>query len=309
MPTTLLVPTSAAATAARSDAFGPAAPRAAAAEPPPLEELVIEPRKGFRGMDWPELWRFRELLYFLVWRDVKVKYKMAILGFAWAIGVPLLSMLVYGSVGVAAGFNAKISAPYFLWMLAGLLPWLFVQRAISDGGQSLVNQTALMSKIYLPRLFIPASSIGGGLFDLAINLVILAGLAAAYVVRGQFVPPLSLIALPLVLGLTVVAALGTAFLLSAMTVLYRDLRFLIPFLTQFGLWLSAVVFPSSIFGRWEPLLMLNPFAGIVAAWRSVVVGEPWKWDLVAGSVILSFALLWFGVRYFRAVERRFADIA
>ena len=287
----------------------PATARRDPPPPEPLEELVIEPRKGFRGLDWPELWRFRELLYFLIWRDVKVKYKMAILGFAWAVGVPILSMLVYGTVGMAAGFTDQIAAPYFLWMLAGLLPWLFVQRAITDGGLSLVNQVALMSKIYLPRLFIPAGSIGGGLFDLAINLVILAGLATVYAVRGQFVPSWSLLALPPVLLLTVVAALGTAFLLSAMTVLYRDLRFLIPFLTQFGLWLSAVVFPSSIFGRWEPLLLLNPFAGIVAAWRSVVVGDPWKWDLLGGSVILSLALLWFGVRYFRSVERRFADIA
>ena len=274
-----------------------------------LEETVIEPKTGWRGMDWPELWRFRELLYFLVWRDVKVKYKMAVLGFAWAVGVPLLSMLVYGTVGAAAGFDEQVEAPYLLWMLAGLLPWLFLQRAISDGGSSLVNQQQLMSKIYLPRLFIPASSVGGGLFDLGINLLILAGLAGIYSLQGRYAPTLDLLALPLVLLLTVVAALGTAFGLSALTVMYRDLRFIIPFLTQFGLWLSAVVYPSGIFGRWEWVLAFNPFAGVVSAWRSVVVGTPWQWDFIAGSVVGSVLLLIVGVRYFRGVERRFADVA
>ena len=273
------------------------------------EVLVIEPRRGFRGLDWPELWRFRELLYFLVWRDVKVKYKQAVLGFAWAVGVPLLSMLVYGGFGKAAGLGAKVEGPYFLWMFAGLLPWLFIQRAISDGGQSLVSQVPLMSKIYLPRLFIPASSIGGGLVDLFINLAILAILAAGYVAFGKFTPSWQILALPPLMLLTVIAALGVAFLLSALTVMYRDLRFIIPFMAQFGLWLSGVVIPTSTFGRYAGVFALNPFAGLVSGWRSALVGTPFDWTLLLGSLVLSPLLLLAGVAYFRSVERRFADIA
>ena len=153
----------------RLESIPPLTPSAPAASPDDgrgdaaYETLVIEPRKGWRGVDWAELYRYRELLYFLVWRDVKVRYKMAIFGFAWALAVPLLSMLVYGVVGMAAGLNDEIAAPYFFWMLAGLLPWQFIQRGLSDGGQSLVNHASLMSKIYMPRLFIPASSCGGAI--------------------------------------------------------------------------------------------------------------------------------------------------
>ena len=273
------------------------------------EVLVIEPRKGYRGVDWTELWRYRELLYFLVWRDVKVKYKLAVLGFAWAVAVPVLSMLVYGMFGNFAGLADKVKSPYFLFMLAGLLPWLFIQRSISDGGQSLVNQQALMSKIYMPRLFIPASSCGGALVDMGISLVLFCVIAAWYALRGEFVLSWQVLAVVPLLALTVVAALGTAFLLSALTVLYRDLRFLIPFISQFGLWLSAVPFPLKILGDWKPYLALNPFAGIVSGWRSALVAQPWEWELLAGSIVISPLLLVLGVWYFRRVERRFADIA
>jgi lipopolysaccharide transport system permease protein len=194
-------------------------------------------------------------------------------------------------------------------MLAGLIPWLFLNRSISDGGQSLVNQQALMSKIYMPRLFIPASSCGGALVDMGITLGLFSIVAGWYAARGAFVPSWQLIAVAPLLLLTIVAALGTAFLLSALTVLYRDLRFLIPFISQFGLWLSGVPFPISIVGKWQPLLAINPYAGIVSGWRSALVGEPWKWDLLAGSLVISPLLLVIGIWYFRRVERRFADIA
>lgn len=294
---------------AENEAGSSAAPSTDAPPAEPYETLVIEARKGWRGVDWHELFRYRELLYFLVWRDVKVRYKMAIFGFAWAIAVPVMSMLVYGVVGMAAGLADEVEAPYFLWMLAGLLPWQFIHRGLSDGGQSLVNHASLMSKIYMPRLFIPASSCGGALVDLAISLGVLGALAGYYAGRGDFSPGWHLLAVPPLLILTAVATLGTAILLSAMTVLYRDLKFLIPFMSQFGLWLSGVVFPTSIFGRYELLLAINPYAGIVSGWRSALVGAPWNWPLLAGSIILSPILLWVGVRYFRRVERRFADIA
>lgn len=275
----------------------------------PHETLVIEARKGWRGVDWKELYHYRELLFFLVWRDVKVRYKMAIFGFAWAVAVPVLSMLVYGAVGMAAGLAEEVAVPYFLWMLAGLLPWQFIQRGLSDGGQSLVNHASLMSKIYMPRLFIPASSCGGALVDLAISLGVMVVLAAYYASRGSFVPGWHVLAVVPLLLLTLMATLGTAILLSALTVLYRDLRFLIPFLSQFGLWLSGVVFPTSVFGKYEVFLAINPYAGLVSGWRSALVGAPWNWPLLAGSIILSPILLWVSVRYFRRVERRFADIA
>ncbi len=287
-------------------AGGPPLPAPAERE---LETLVIEPRKGYRGIDWQEMWRYRELLYFLVWRDVKVKYKMAVLGFAWALAVPVLQTLVYGVFGRFAGLSDEVQAPYFLYMLAGLLPWIYLQRSISDGGLSLVNQQALMSKIYLPRLFIPATSAGGGLVDMAISFAVFLALAGWYVARGEFVPSWQALAVIPLLVLTVIAAVGTAFLLSALTVLYRDLRFLIPFITQFGLWLSGVPFPPSIFGRWQSLMALNPYAGIVSGWRSALVGEPWRPQLLVGSLILCPLLLLVGVWYFRRVERRFADIA
>ncbi len=300
------VPTS---TAESTDVDVPSVRESVAARTPEPEMTIIEPRRGYRGVDWAELWRYRELLYFLVWRDVKVKYKLAILGFAWAVAVPMLSMLVYGMFGKFAGFADQVQAPYFLFMLAGLLPWLFLQRAITDGGQSLVNQQALMSKIYMPRLFIPASSVGGALVDKGISMALFTLLAASYVLRGSFAPSWNLLAVPALLLLTIVAALGTAFLLSALTVLYRDLRFLIPFISQFGLWLSGVPFPISIVGKWQPLLAVNPYAGIVSGWRSALVGTPWQWELLAGSLIISPLLLVVGIWYFRRVERRFADIA
>src|SRR4051812_18437000 len=291
-----------------------------------LPELVIRARRGWIAVDWRELWAHRELLYFLVWRDVKVRYKQAILGIAWAVLAPVMSVavftLIFGSKQM--GFAAKLppGTPSSLFIFAGLIPWLFISQGISNGGLSLVNQQNLLSKIYMPRLFIPASSIGGGLVDMFISF----GVFFIWMLFLGYIPSAQIVLLPLLLVLTFLMALGLAFVLSAMTVTYRDLRFLIPFITQIGMWLTAVVFPyKSIFLKpahtlangtfvparnYEWVLLFNPFFGIVDGFRSAMFpGWGWRpWHLLA-SCVWTAAILVFGLFYFRKTERRFADIA
>ncbi len=277
---------------------------------------MIEPRKGrglFAGIDGPyikELLRHRELLFFLVWRDVKVRYKMAALGIAWAAMVPLASTLIYGLIGAKLDFGASVNAPWLLVMAAGMTPWMFLQKCVSDGGQSLVNNQQLLSKIYLPRVFIPAASSGTSLVDMGMAFLVATGFAVFFAIRGEYVPSWNLLTIPLLVPLTVIAGAGTAVLLSGITVLYRDVRFLIPFFTQFGLWLSAVVVPlDKVLGDYAWIAAFNPYAGIVSAWRSAICGTPWQPWLILGSAVLSPLILLVGIAYFRRVERRFADIA
>jgi lipopolysaccharide transport system permease protein len=279
-----------------------------------LSELVIRPRRGWIAIDWAELWSHRELLYFLVWRDVKVRYKQAVLGVAWAVLAPVLSVLVFTLIFGARGMNINQTLPpglqdkTSLFIFAGLIPWLFISQAIGTGGLSLVNQQNLLSKIYMPRLFIPASTIGSGLVDMAISYLVF----FSWMIFSGYSPSPLIVLLPFLILLTMLLSLGMAFALSAMTVTYRDLRFLIPFITQIGMWMSAVVFPyKSVFkGKWEWLLLLNPFFGIVDSFRSAIfTGWGWKpWHLLS-SVIWTVFILVFGLFYFRKTERRFADIA
>lgn len=281
---------------------------------PPAEEPVtyIRPSSGWIGVDWAELFRYRELLNFLVWRDVKVKYKQAMLGIAWGVVLPIISLTVYASVAFASNMTQKISGnpPLLIWMFAGLLPWLFLQRAISDGGMSLVNNQTLMTKVYLPRLFLPLAACGNALVDLAINVGILSAIGVGCFVKTGWTPGWQVVFVVPLFALLLVAALGLAFTLSAATVLYRDLRFIIPFIVQFGLWLSAVPFPLNLFsGRTKMLFALNPLTGIISGFRSALAGQPWEWLHLATSIVLSFALLTFGLFYFKRVERSFADIA
>ncbi|MEO6435308.1 MAG: ABC transporter permease [Tepidisphaeraceae bacterium] len=286
-----------------------------------LPELVIRPRKGWIAVDWRELWTHRELLYFLVWRDVKVRYKQATLGIAWAVLAPVMSVLVFTLIFGRrnAGFVDDLppGLTTSLFIFAGMIPWLFISQAISNGGLSLVNQQNLLSKIYMPRLFIPASTIGSGLVDMFISF----GVFFVWMLCAGYVPSPQIVLLPLLVLLTVLLSMGCAFTLSAMTVTYRDLRFLIPFITQIGMWLSAVVYPyKSIFispetatspaKNYEWLLLFNPFFGIIDAFRSCMfAGWGWRpWHLLS-SIIWTIAILVFGLFYFRKTERRFADIA
>jgi lipopolysaccharide transport system permease protein len=272
-------------------------------------ELVIRPRKGWIAVDWRELLSHRELLLFLVWRDVKVKYKQAILGMAWAVLVPVFSVVIFTFIGKFAGFTNKVQAgvPYALFVFAGLIPWYFFQNAISGGGMSLVNQQNLLSKIYLPRMFMPASTIGSSLLDMSISFCVLFAMMGFY--RWLHPHPLQLLAIPVLLFISIVLALGMALSLSAMTVSYRDLRFLIPFLSQILMWLSAAMYPAAIFGHWQKWLAINPIFGLIGGFRSALLGQPFQFTQLIVATLVSFGLFTFGLFYFRRTERRFADIA
>lgn len=281
---------------------------------PPLTEIHIRPRRGWIGVDWAELVRYRELLSYLVWRDVKVKYKQAMLGVAWAIILPLMSLAIYGGVAKAADFQDKLigdpKPPILIWMFAGLVPWMFLQRAINDGGMALISNQPLMTKIYLPRLYLPLAALGNAMVDMLINVGLIAGLCVYVYFTTGWTPSWQIVfCIPLLLLLWI-AAMGLSFALSAATVLYRDLRFLIPFFVQFGLWLSAVPYPLSLFDEKTKLLYaINPLTGIIYGFRSAITGQPWEFLHLGTSIVMCCGLLVFGIFYFKRVERLFADIA
>jgi lipopolysaccharide transport system permease protein len=267
---------------------------------------VIQPRKGWVPIDWRELWEFRELLYFLVWRDVKIRYKQTVLGIAWAVLQPLLAMLIFT---VIFGRFAKIPSdglPYAVFVYAGLLPWAFFSSSVTQGGQSLINQQHLLTKVYLPRLFVPSASVGGALLDLAISFGVYAVILACYGV----VPGWGVIFLPVLVLLTVLAALGLSFLLAALTVSYRDFRYVVPFMMQILMYLSPVVYSVTLIPkRYQWLAAFNPMTGIIDGFRAAILGAPANPVTLGVSTAATFMLFGIGLFYFRSVERRFADIA
>lgn len=273
---------------------------------PELEETLIQARSGWIGIDWKELYRARELLFFLVWRDVKIRYKQTILGFAWAVLQPLFMMAIFTFV---FGRFAKIPSegfPYPVFVFAGLLPWTFFANGLTQGGQCLVNQQQLLTKIYFPRLYVPTATVGAFLVDFAISL----GLYALILTIYRIVPAWTIVFLPALMALTVMMTLGAVYCLSTLTVLYRDFRYVVPFLVQALMYLSPVIFPVSLIPpRFHALLALNPMCGIIEAYRSAILGTPWNWLTLAVSTASAFVLFAFGLFYFRKVERRFADVA
>jgi lipopolysaccharide transport system permease protein len=272
----------------------------------PVRELIIRPRPGWIAIDWRELWEGRELLYYLVLRDVKVRYKQTVLGVAWAVLQPLFTMLVFS---VIFGRFAKVPSdglPYAVFVFAGLLPWTFFSSNITQASQSLLTQQSLLTKIYLPRLFIPASAIGSGLVDLLVSFVVFGLLMAYYGVPVGA----GLLALPLLVALTAAASLGVGLTLAALIVTYRDFRYVVTFLVQSWMYLSPVIYPVSLVpDKWQPLLALNPMAGIIDAFRSALFALPWNVPTLLISSLSSLALLGYGLFYFRKTERSFADVA
>ena len=271
---------------------------------PPV--TVIQPRKGWIAIDWHELWESRELLYFLVLRDVSVRYKQTVLGVAWAVLQPVFSMLIFT---VIFGKLAKMPSegqPYALFVYAGLLPWMFFSNAVTTASQSLVNQQSLLTKIYLPRLFVPAAAVGGGLVDLAVSFAVFACLMLFY----GAVPGWGVLAMPMLVLMTIVAALGVGLTLAAVTVTYRDFRYVIPFMVQAWMYISPVIYPVSLVPpRWQWLLAVNPMAGIIDAYRSSLLDLPWNFLTLSVSALSAVALLTYGLFFFRKTERRFADVA
>lgn len=273
--------------------------------PPSLPTRVIEPRRGWLAINGNELWRYRELLFFLTWRDVVVRYKQTVLGILWAFIQPFLKMVVFTLI---FGKLAKIDfgdVPYAVGMYAGLLPWQFFSEALSRSSTSVVGSSNLITKVYFPRLIIPLSSVGACLVDFAISFVILIGLMFYY---GLSPTPAILVVIPLV-ALTVIAALGIGILLSALNVAYRDFHYIIPFGIQIWMFLTPVIYPVKIFPEpWQRIASLNPMAGIVEAYRSAILGRPFDWASLAVSTSMATVVFLFGLYYFRKVESRFADI-
>ena len=275
-------------------------------EPGPVHETVIQPRKRGFALDLGELARFHELLYFLSWRDIKVRYKQTVLGAAWAVLQPVLSMIIFS---VIFGKFAKIpsdGSPYPIFVYAGLLPWTFFQNAVAQSGVSLVNQSHLITKVYFPRIFIPTSSVGGVLIDFGLSFLVYVAIMFWY----MHLPGISVLLLPVLVLMTIITALGTGYFLSSLTVTYRDLRFVIPFMLQAWMFASPVVYPVTMLPeRYRWIMSLNPMTGIIGGFRSALLDKPVDWQSLAISAAVMTLIFILGVTNFRRTERRFADIA
>jgi lipopolysaccharide transport system permease protein len=269
------------------------------------DETIIKARTGWRALDLKELWAYRELLWVLTMRDIKVRYKQTVLGFAWAIIQPVMMMIVFS---IFFGQLAKMPSEgcaYPVFVYAALLPWTFFQNSVGASSNSLVGSANLVSKVYFPRLIIPLSAVGGGLVDLLISTGVLLLLMVWYGVSFS----LNLLAAPLLMGGVIFTALGIGTFLSALTVAYRDFRYVIPFMLQFWMFATPVVYPVSLVpGHWKWVYYLNPMAGLIEGFRSAFLARPFDFGALALSFVVAVALFVAGVAYFEKVERRFADI-
>jgi lipopolysaccharide transport system permease protein len=276
------------------------------------ELVVIEPARGLGSLRAAELWEYRELLQFLIWRDIKIRYKQTVLGAAWAILQPLLAAAVFTLFFGRIARIASDGVPYAAFSFAGMVLWTFFAQGLSLASNSLVGSSHLITKVYFPRLMVPVASVTAGLLDLAIALAVLLVIILA---SGLGVSP-RLLAVPIPAALALITAVGAGLWLSALNVKYRDVRFVVPFLIQMLLFVSPVIYPAStVVPRLEAaglpgwLYGLNPMAGAVEAFRWAALGvDTQPWPLVAGSTAAALARLATGIGYCRSVERFFADV-
>jgi len=256
---------------------------------------------------WKDIWRYRELFYFLAWRDILVRYKQTAIGVAWALIRPFLTMVVFT---VVFGKLAKLPSegvPYPIMVFAAMLPWQFFSSALSEASISLIGNANLISKVYFPRLIIPASSVITSFVDFLISALILIGLMVWY----QFIPSWRLLTLPFFIAVVIAVSIGVGLWLTALNVKYRDFRYIVPFIVQFGLYLSPVGFSSSIVpDRWRLLYSLNPMVGVIDGFRWAILGGDVKiyWPGFFLSLVLVFVLFVIGIWYFRKTEKTFADV-
>jgi len=271
----------------------------------PSFELVIKPRSGWQPIDWKEVILHRELLGFLIWRDIKIRYRQTLLGGLWAVLQPLVAMLIFTFVfNRLAGVHSD-GPPYPLFAFAGLAPWTFFSNSVSTSSNSLVANQQLVSKIYFPRVFIPLGSIAALLVDLCFSLVLLFGLMIKY----HWSLTYHALLLPIFIAAAFLSASGIGLALSAFNVSFRDIKYTVPFLIQMGLFVTPVIYPLHyIPARLQPLVGLNPMAGVVLGFRSALLGSPADWGLIRLSLLMSVVLFVCGLLIFRRMESRFADI-
>ncbi len=268
-------------------------------------ELVIKPRSGWQALDFREAFHYRDLFAFLVWRDIKVRYRQTILGGLWAVLQPLIAMLIFTFVfhrmaGVKSG-----GPPYPLFAFAGLVPWTFFSAGVSQSSNSLIGNQALVAKIYFPRVFIPLGSISALALDLLLSLVLFAVLLVYY----RWPLTASALLLPFFMVCAFLAAGGVGLVLSALNVNFRDVKYAVPFLIQMGIFVTPVIYPVSyVPARWRWIVALNPMTGVVLGFRRALLGSAEPWNLIGVSLGVCFALFLAGLFIFRRMERRFADI-
>ena len=267
--------------------------------------VVIQPSRSRLTPDLRELWQYRELLLALVLRDIKVRYKQTVLGLAWAVIQPTFLVIIFSLI---FGWLSKMPSdgiPYPLFALAGLVPWTFFSNAINSSGNSLVGNSNLITKVYFPRIIIPLAATVSGLLDLAVSFTLLFILIAYYGTGFS----ISILMLPVLVFLTLLLAAGVGLWMSALNVKYRDVRYAIPFLIQIGMFVTPIIYPSSLLpDTWKWLMMLNPLTGIIEGYRSAIFGLPLDWFGLGASSVTTVALLIFSIYSFNRMERSFADV-
>lgn len=285
----------------------PTRSRAAVARNPANQWLVLEPNR-IEKQYWKDLWRYRELFAILAWRDITVRYKQTFIGVAWALIRPLLTMVVFTVIfGKLAKLPSQGDAPYPILVFAGMLPWQFFSSALGSCSESLIANSNLLTKVYFPRLIVPAAAVITSFVDFLISFAILAGLMVWF----QWWPTWRLLTLPLWVAVAFAASMGAGLWLASLNVQYRDFRYVVPFLVQFGLYVSPVGFSSAIVpAKWQLLYALNPMVGVIEGFRWAIIGKgalinPMGFWL---SMAITILLLITGVRQFRRMEQRFADV-
>ncbi len=270
--------------------------------------LILEAGRTEKNY-WADLWRYRELFLILAWRDVSVRYKQTIIGVGWAVLRPFLTMVVFTVVfGRVAKLPSDGNAPYALMVFAAMLPWFLFSTALTEASNSLIGNANLISKVYFPRLIVPAATVVTAFIDFLISFVILLGLMIFY----QFAPGWNLLLLPGFILLALLASLGPGLWITALNVKYRDFRYIIPFIVQFGLYVSPVGFSSSVIpDQWRLLYSLNPMVGVIDGFRWCILGgsaSPIYWPGFLLSLIVAAFFLWLGISQFRKMEKTFADL-
>jgi lipopolysaccharide transport system permease protein len=272
-----------------------------------MQEMIFEAGRAEHHY-WRDLWRYRELFRVLAWRDVAVRYKQTVIGAAWALIRPFLIMVVFTVVfGKLANLPSEGTAPYAIMVFAGMLPWMFFSSALSDASNSVLGSANLISKVYFPRIIVPVAAVSVALVDFAINFLMLVGLMIWY----RYVPGWQVLLLPIFIALAFFASLGPGLWLTALNIKYRDVRYIIPFVVQIGLYISPVGFSSSVVPeQWRLLYSFNPVVGIIDGFRWCILGPESSFYLPGFllSVGVATFFMWLGIRMFRATERNFADL-